>query len=153
MGAQQLVYGDKVINNRNQRPKDDRIYDPHNVGVKYLANGEIGLVTGHLRSKARNWVPKDLEVEFSTQPGVSYTFWGSDFAEEAEVKLELAYALTVHKAQGSEFGIVFLVLPRGTRLLNREMLYTSLTRQREKVIVLHQGPAAELQKLLSLIHI
>ncbi|HEX3627352.1 MAG TPA: AAA family ATPase [Verrucomicrobiae bacterium] len=147
MGAQQLVYGDKVINNRNQRPYDDRIYDPKNVGVKYLANGEIGLVTGHLRSQARNWVPKDLEVEFSTQPGVTYTFWGSDFAEEAEVKLELAYALTVHKAQGSEFGVVFLVLPRGTRLLNREMLYTSLTRQREKVIVLHQGPAAELQKL------
>ncbi|HWD18180.1 MAG TPA: ATP-dependent RecD-like DNA helicase [Verrucomicrobiae bacterium] len=147
MGTQQIVYGDKVINNRNQRPKDDRIYDPQNVGVKYLANGEIGLVTGHLRSKKRNWVPKDLEVEFSTQPGVSYTFWGSDFAEEAEVKLELAYALTVHKAQGSEFGVVFLVLPRGTRLLNREMLYTSLTRQREKVIVLHQGPATELQKL------
>jgi ATP-dependent exoDNAse (exonuclease V) alpha subunit len=147
MGTQQLVYGDKVINNRNQRPYDDRIYDPKNVGVKYLANGEIGLVTGHLRSQARNWVPKDLEVEFSTQPGVTYTFWGSDFAEEAEVKLELAYALTVHKAQGSEFGVVFLVLPRGTRLLNREMLYTSLTRQREKVIILHQGPATELQKL------
>jgi ATP-dependent exoDNAse (exonuclease V) alpha subunit len=147
MGTQQIVYGDKVINNRNQRPKDERIYDPQNVGAKYLANGEIGLVTGFLRTESRNKVPKDIEVEFSTQPGVNYTFWGSDFAEEAEVKLELAYALTVHKAQGSEFGIVFLVLPRGTRLLNREMLYTSLTRQREKVIVLHQGPATELQKL------
>ena len=147
MGSQQLVYGDKVINNRNQRPYDDRIYDPNEVGVNYIANGEIGIVTGHLRSKKRDWVPKDLEVEFSTQPGVTYTFWGSEFAEEADVKLELAYALTVHKAQGSEFGIVFLVLPRGTRLLNREMLYTSLTRQRDKIIVLHQGPAAELQKL------
>lgn len=147
MGAQQLVYGDKVINNRNQKPYEDRIYDPKNVGVNYIANGEIGLVTGHLRSQKRNWVPKDLEVEFSTQPGVTYTFYGSDFGEESDIKLELAYALTVHKAQGSEFGIVFLVLPAGTRLLNREMLYTSLTRQREKVIVLHQGPASGLQKL------
>lgn len=147
MGTQQIVYGDKVINNRNQRPSEKRIYDPKNIGAKYLANGEIGLVTGHLRSQTRNWVPKDLEIEFSTQPGVTYTFYGSDFAEEAEVKLELAYALTVHKAQGSEFGLVFLVLPRGTRLLNREMLYTSLTRQRQKIVILHQGPAADLQKL------
>ena len=147
LGAQQLIYGDKVINNRNQRPHDDRIYDPKNLGVKYLANGEIGLVTGFFRTKKRDWVPKNLEVEFSTQPGVTYTFYASDFGEEADTKLELAYALTVHRAQGSEFGIVFLVLPRSTFMINREMLYTALTRQRQKVIVLHQGPASELQKL------
>jgi len=146
-GAQQLVYGDKVINNRNHRPYDNRIFDPKGRGVKYLANGEIGLVTGFLRTKKRDFVPKDLEVEFSTQPGTVYTFYGSDFSEEAEPKLELAYALTVHKAQGSEFGVVFLVLPRNPLMLSREMLYTALTRQRNKIIILHQGPATELQKL------
>ena len=84
-----------------------------------LGNGEIGLVVGQFRSKKFNKVPKNLEVEFSTQPSVKYTFWTSGFDDEGGGMLELAYALTVHKAQGSEFGIVFMVLPRNTRLLSR----------------------------------
>jgi hypothetical protein len=146
-GPQQIVYGDKVINNRNQRPKDKRIYDPNGTAVKYIANGEIGIVVGEFRSKAKNWVPKNLEVEFSTQPGTKYTFYRLNFTDEAEPDLDLAYALTVHKAQGSEFGKVFIVLSRNTRLLSRELLYTALTRQKEKVIILHEGPAIELQRL------
>ena len=146
-GPQQIVYGDKVINNRNQRPIDKRIYDPNGTAVKYLANGEIGLVVGQFRSRNINWVPKNIEVEFSTQPGVKYTFYRSNFTDEAEPDLELAYALTVHKAQGSEFGKVFFILPRNTRLLSRELLYTALTRQKEKVIILHEGSAVDLQKL------
>ena len=46
----------------------------------------------------------------------------------------LAYALTVHKAQGSEFNTVILVLPNPCRLLSRELLYTALTRQRDRVV-------------------
>ena len=47
---------------------------------------------------------------------------------------EFAFALTVHKSQGSEFGEVFLALPeRGARVLSRELLYTGLTRCRSGV--------------------
>ena len=47
---------------------------------------------------------------------------------------EFAFALTVHKSQGSEFGEVFLALPeRGARVLSRELLYTGLTRCRRGV--------------------
>ena len=56
--------------------------------------------------------------------------------------MELAYAVTVHKAQGSEFGKVFLVLPARSRLLSREMLYTALTRQIDRVVILHQGESS-----------
>lgn len=63
--------------------------------------------------------------------------------------MELAYALTVHKAQGSEFGKVFLVVPNPCFLLSREMLYTSLTRQKEKVILLFQGSAFDIKGLAS----
>jgi len=63
--------------------------------------------------------------------------------------LELAYALTVHKAQGSEFGKVFLVIPNPCLLLSREMLYTSLTRQKDKVILLYQGSAFDIKALAS----
>jgi ATP-dependent exoDNAse (exonuclease V) alpha subunit len=49
---------------------------------------------------------KYLNVEFSSQQGFTYSYSGVDFGEETDAKLELAYALTVHKAQGSEFKIV-----------------------------------------------
>jgi ATP-dependent exoDNAse (exonuclease V) alpha subunit len=66
--------------------------------------------------------------------------------------LELAYALTIHKAQGSEFGITFVVVPTPCRLLSRELLYTALTRQRKQVVLLHQGDVRALLKLSSAEH-
>jgi len=41
---------------------------------------------------------------------------------------------------------VFLVLPNPCRLLSRELLYTALTRQKNRVVILHQGPRTELRK-------
>ncbi len=148
MGDGQIIYGDKVINNRNWSVWKKRIY-PEPKANGYLANGEIGVVVGHRRTKKRNWYPDTLEIEFSTQVGQVFKFWASDFDDDGDARLELAYALTVHKAQGSEFGVVILVLPRSTQMLTRELLYTALTRQKNKVIVLHQGSATDLQKLSS----
>ncbi len=148
MGDSQIVYGNKVINNRNWSVHKNRIY-PQPEGYGYLANGEIGIVVGHRKTKARSWIPKDLEIEFSTQTGQTYKFYDSDFSEEGVASLELAYALTVHKAQGSEFNIVFLVLPKSPNMAWRELLYTALTRQKERVVVLHQGSATDLQRLSS----
>ena len=90
-----------------------------------------------------------LEVEFSSQPGFKYDFTSRDFGEESNAVLELAYALTVHKSQGSEFGTVILVLPNPCRLLSRQLLYTALTRQKDRIVILHQGPRAELRKYSS----
>jgi hypothetical protein len=148
MGEAQIIYGDKVINSRNWSVPKSRLYpQPEERG--YLANGEIGMVVGHRRTKAKNWYPDCLETEFSTQIGRTFKFWKSDFSEEGEASLDLAYALTVHRAQGSEFEVVFLVLPRSPLMLTRELLYTALTRQKRKVVVLHQGSATDLQKLSS----
>ena len=146
MGDNQIIYGDKVINNRNWSVWKKRIY-PEPASNGYLANGEIGVVVGHRRTGKRNWFPDTLEIEFSTQVGHVFKFWDSDFDDDGEASLELAYALTVHKAQGSEFEVVFLVLPRSPLMLTRELLYTALTRQKQKVVVLHQGSATDLQRL------
>jgi len=52
-------------------------------------------------------------------------------------RLELCYAMTVHKAQGSEFDSVALLLPRRSlSLLTREILYTAVTRGRESVVLI-----------------
>lgn len=136
MGAEEIVYGDKVINVVNDGRR--RVYPDKD--DKYVANGDIGIVTGHRRTKFRKQSPKILEVEVSSQPGFVYSYGPWEFdGEKSSPPLELAYALSVHKTQGSEFGVTFLVLPNPCRLLSREMLYTALTRQKDKVVVLHQG--------------
>jgi ATP-dependent exoDNAse (exonuclease V) alpha subunit len=144
-GDQQIIYGDKVIHNRNWSVPTGRIY-PKADTRGYIANGEIGMIVGHRRSPKRSWDPTYLEVEFSTQLGQTIKFFPSEFSEEGDAALELAYALTVHKSQGSEFETVFLVLPRSPLMLSRELLYTALTRQKSRIVVLHQGDATELHK-------
>ena len=150
-GDQQIIYGDKVINNRNWRVSMKRLFPTPNA-AGYLANGEIGVVVGHRRTKKKSWTPKDLEIEFSTQRGTVFKYYNSDFKDEGESGLELAYALTVHKAQGSEFKTVFLILPRSPLMVTRELLYTALTRQKEKVVVLLQGSAIDLHRFSSEIY-
>jgi ATP-dependent exoDNAse (exonuclease V) alpha subunit len=145
-GSEEIVYGDKVINLINHwrkyvYPKDD--------ALNYVANGEIGIVVGQFRKGNTGAWPKFINVEFSSQAGFSYSFRPSEFGEESRALLELAYALTVHKAQGSEFGLVILVLPNPCRVLSRELIYTALTRQRDRVVILYQGDASTLKPLAS----
>lgn len=145
MGPEEIVYGDKVINLKNEWRKD---VWPRNEALAYVANGEIGIVVGQFKTKTSRYTgrPWKLEVEFSSQPGFSYGFGGGDFGSEGDPSVELAYAITVHKAQGSEFALTFLVVPSPCRLLSRELLYTALTRQRRKVVLLYQGAFSELRR-------
>ena len=133
-GNEQLVYGDKIINNRNQGrkawPKD---------GLNYIANGEIGICIGRWQRKGDTKRPTELEIEFSSQRGYFYNFKAKDFSEEGDNSLELAYTITIHKSQGSQYKKVFLIIPKNCFLLSTEMLYTALTRQVDKVILLCQG--------------
>jgi hypothetical protein len=145
MGSQGILYGDKVINLSNGRRFDVYPEDSN----AYVANGEIGLAVGQY--KGMNWKPKKLpwklEVEFSTQLGQKFGFSDSDFSDDGSDRLELAYALTIHKSQGSEFGTTFVVIPNPCRLLSRELHYTALTRQQQEVIIFHQGEIRELMKM------
>jgi hypothetical protein len=152
MGSEEIVYGDKVINLVNTNPalpwnRHRKVYPEKDDA--YIANGEIGMAVGFFWRKGLPDLRWKLEVEFSSQPGFKYDFTSKDFAEEGNAVLELAYALTVHKSQGSEFGTVILVLPNPCRLLSRELLYTALTRQKDRVVILHQGPRTELRKYSS----
>ena len=145
MGSDGIIYGDKVINLGNHRryhvwPKKDQ---DGNEPLKYVANGEIGIVTGPFRKRGSQVRLDNLKVTLSSQPGYEYTYWSSDLDEDGRL-LELAYALTVHKAQGSEFDKVFVVLPNPCRILSRELLYTALTRQNSRLILFCQGEPHEL---------
>lgn len=133
LGDEEIVVRDKVIQVRNQRRTAYSFTEKKEVEV-YLANGEVG-VTSFAKGKFMN-------VAFANRPGISVGYSnGRDFPGGSGV-LELAYALTVHKAQGSEFKVVFVVLPKNCRLISRELLYTALTRSRDRLVLLIEGDDA-----------
>ena len=142
-GPEGIIYGDKVINIVNSSRR--RVYP--DIDDCYVANGDIGVVTGHRRMKGKDWKPVEIEVELASQPGYAYKYMPWEFdGQESSPPLELAYALTIHKTQGSEFGTTFLVVPNPCRLLTKEMLYTALTRHKTKVVIFHQGDFRELYR-------
>jgi len=144
MGAENIVYGDKVIHLIYKK------YNGYNWDKKeeiegYVANGEIGIATQCFGHKLDH---KYLKIEFSSQPKITYSF--TNWGEEGENPLELAYALTVHKAQGSEFETVILVISEPCRLLSRELLYTAITRQSKKLVILYNEEAYKLRTYASM---
>jgi ATP-dependent exoDNAse (exonuclease V) alpha subunit len=122
-GEQQMVWNDKVIQVVNS--KRDGWKDNYKVDG-YVANGEVGLIVN--TSKKYD----SIDVKFPTQPNLTYRYYRSEIDEN----LELAYAITVHKSQGSDFDIVFFILPQSAGTMSRELLYTALTRFKKKTIVL-----------------
>ena len=139
LGTDGITFGDKVINIRNRRLNGY----PQNNCENFVANGEVGIVE-------RIWQkPKDKrnthQIRFSSQPDHNYN-WPSVVIDEGNCDLELAYALTVHKAQGSEFSKVFLVLEEPSHLLSKELLYTAITRQTERLVILYNKEAYHLRK-------
>ena len=142
LGQEGIVYGDKVINVVNMKRKAFP-----DTGDNYIANGEIGMACGNFG----NFKTLDyLNIEFSSQLGYGYSYTDRDFGEEGTSPLELAYALTVHKSQGSQFGTVILVLSDKCFLLSRELLYTALTRQQDKLVILYNEEAYGLKKYSSM---
>jgi hypothetical protein len=126
-GQFEIVWTDKVIQVQN-RSQEGWAY-PSGSGQDYVANGEIGVVVNTSKSKKGN---DSLDVVFSTQVEASYRYR----RPEIDQYLELAYALTIHKAQGSDFDTVFLIIPQKARILSRELIYTALTRFRKKLSLL-----------------
>lgn len=145
MGAERVVYGDKVINLSNHSRGGNKVY-PKDGALGYLANGEIGIAVGQWKTRG---FPKILKVEFASQKGFTYDFYSSDFKDEGEAAMELAYALTIHKSQGSQFGLTIVVLPSCHPMLSRELIYTALTRHQHRVVILHQGARSLLKNLSS----
>jgi exodeoxyribonuclease V alpha subunit len=103
--------------------RGDKVMQLRNNYYKEVFNGDIGLVCGFLSATGR------LQVDFDGRV-ISY-----DAGEREE--LTLAYAVTVHKAQGSEFpGVLLVLTTHHYMMLQRNLLYTALTRGRRLVVVL-----------------
>lgn len=136
LGEEEIVWGDKVIVTRNGR-RDGWDGKRKAKVDEYLANGEIGVAC----SAQGDAKFKYLNVALAHRPDARFGFATWSFGGDS-APLELAYALTVHKAQGSEFRTVFVVLPKRCRVLSRELLYTALTRSRDRLVLLVEGSDA-----------
>ncbi|HIE17928.1 MAG TPA: hypothetical protein EYP71_07015 [Dehalococcoidia bacterium] len=146
------VSPDKVLQVKNRRVNaNERLaWDGrHNIDF-FVAKGELGRVMKVGKRKLLKdgkWQEeKVMWVRFETEPSITITV----DSEWAESYLDLGYAMTVHKAQGSDFGGVILVLPREDRqrLVSQELLYTAFTRARKRLYILLQGAPADLRALL-----
>jgi hypothetical protein len=129
LGDEEIVHRDKVIQLRNQRRRGWNHHTKETID-EYLANGEIGI--------AAYGKSGYLNVLFAGRPDSTFGYHPGQFGEDG-APLELAYALTVHKAQGSQFGRVFMILPQQSRLLSRELLYTALTRAQDRLTLFVEG--------------
>lgn len=154
VGDDGIVYGDKVINTRNLRWDKpwNYIFNPNKIEkediLRYFANGEIGIHIGAYGewNQDEKKFKRPIYIAFSSQPDYAYSFQESDFQEDGEVQIELAYSITVHKAQGSGFKVVLFVLPNPCPVLSRELFYTALTRQEDRIVILHQGSFNDYRK-------
>lgn len=155
---------DKVIQIRN-RPKSDPIWAYNGATRKKLKvevfNGEIGTVNafGFESRKLWNRVKtgygprlKRFAVQFTRKPGITVGY-GRDVPhdknykrkESVEENLELAYAVSIHKAQGSDFAHTFVIIPSSAnRPVSAELVYTALTRASRHCTLLLQRDIASL---------
>ena len=107
--AKILRLGDKVMQTRNNYTKN-------------VFNGDIGFITAVEADHITVYFSEDLSADY----------------EKSELnELQLAYAMSVHKSQGSEYPVVLLPLVPGHHvMLQRNLLYTAVTRAKRQVVLL-----------------
>ncbi|WP_294238514.1 SF1B family DNA helicase RecD2 [Pseudobutyrivibrio sp.] len=116
--------GDKVMQIRNNYQLEWEVTGNYNITIEKglgVFNGDVGII------KDINEWGKTVTVEFEEGRKVVYPFASLD-------ELELAYAITVHKSQGSEYPAVVMPIVDGPKMLmNRNILYTAITRAKKCV--------------------
>ncbi len=119
--------GDKVMQIKNNYQLEWEVVNYFNLPVDRgtgVFNGDTGIIL------SINTFAQTLTVEYEDNKRVEYHFSQLD-------ELELAYAVTIHKAQGSEYPAVIMPLLGGPKqLLNRNLLYTGITRAKRCVTIL-----------------
>ena len=119
--------GDKVMHIKNNYQLEWEIKSSKGIVIDEgvgVFNGDTGVIT------SINSYTETVTVEYDEGRIVNYPFSLLD-------ELELAYAITVHKSQGSEYPAVIIPILSGPKLLmSRNLLYTALTRAKNAVIIL-----------------
>ena len=128
-GGSRYREGDKVMQIKNNYQMTWEIRDRHGIPLDKgsgVFNGDMGIV------REINEFAETMTVEFDEGKMIEYSF------KQLE-ELELAYAITIHKSQGSEYPAVILPMYPGPRMLmTRNLIYTAVTRARSCVCLVGQ---------------
>ena len=118
-----FVHSDKIISTSNKKDKGGNIS---------IANGSIGVINIDTRR-----YKGEKRIFFSDGTAYSSRRY-RDYLPVPIDEYEPAYAITVHKSQGSEFEHTFVVIPQRKALLSKELIYTALTRAKKNVTLFVQ---------------
>lgn len=146
-----ITYFDKVIQFTNRAGRNS--YWAYNFNSKKkervaVYNGEIGQVWINSNDKkSYHYINniKRFNVKFNRQSNYSI-----EFSSENQVieNIELGYAISIHKSQGSEFSYLYLVIPQSKQtLLSTELIYTGITRAKTKLRIFIEKDLSILQSL------
>jgi exodeoxyribonuclease V alpha subunit len=116
----QMTYGDKVYR------IGDKVIQLVNDPERLIMNGDLGVI-------------KDIRYNSSDQPYLMVSYAQNDVTyEKADLEdLNLAYAMSIHKSQGSEYPIVIIPMVRNfIHMLKKELIYTAITRAKKYLIFL-----------------
>ncbi len=136
----QVIYreGDKVMQTKNNYNLEWEIRGKYGISIesgKGIFNGDVGII------KTIDSFTKLITVEFDDARMVDYTYADMD-------ELELAYATTIHKSQGSEYAAVVIPIMGTARpLQTRNLIYTAVTRAKQCVTIV--GDESEFSYMVS----
>jgi exodeoxyribonuclease V alpha subunit len=141
--------GDRVIQTKNDRAKSWIRYDNYWKAIADqtgqgcgVFNGDVGVIYAYF-PKYKDESAK-IVVKFDDNRYVDY-----DLSSDETKVLDLAYAITVHKSQGSEYDNVIVVMPHKLAVMYfegfacRNLLYTAVTRAKERVVLMGSKDAIE----------
>ncbi len=115
-----MTYGDKIYY------ENDKVIQLQNDRDKQIMNGDIGKITKIYKNEKE---VLNMDVKFDEHV---VTFETSDLEN-----LNLAYVISIHKSQGSEYKIVFLPIIRSyLHMLKKELIYTAITRAKQFLLIL-----------------
>jgi helicase, recD/traA family len=117
-----------------QYRQGDKIIHLVNDAESNVFNGDLGYITDLLPAKYTDSKQDELTINFD---GNEIVYQRSEW-----YKIRLAYAMSIHKSQGSEFPVVILPITKSShRMLQRNLIYTAITRAKSKLILLGEFSA------------
>ncbi|MBX9097060.1 SF1B family DNA helicase RecD2 [Streptococcus gordonii] len=117
-----------------QYRQGDKVIHLVNDAESNVFNGDLGYITDLLPAKYTDSKQDELTINFD---GNEIVYQRSEW-----YKIRLAYAMSIHKSQGSEFPVVILPITKSShRMLQRNLIYTAITRAKSKLILLGEFSA------------
>ena len=117
-----------------QYRQGDKVIHLVNDAESNVFNGDLGYITDLLPAKYTDSKQDELTINFDSNEIV--------YQRSEWYKIRLAYAMSIHKSQGSEFPVIILPITSSShRMLQRNLIYTAITRAKSKLILLGEKSA------------